>query len=166
MLTVLSIGLMVAAPILKTQIQREKEEELIFRGNQYVEAIRLYQAKNPGKYPESLEELIDPDERFIRKLYKDPMSKDGEWKVILLPDIPAAESGQSARTGASKVLTVPQQALNQIRSPKIVGVVSSSREASIRIYLEQETYDRWLFYLGMDPDNFPEIEEYGETEKK
>ena len=163
----MSIGLMVAAPILKTQIQREKEEELIFRGNQYVEAVRLYQAKNPGKHPASLEDLFDPEERFIRKLYKDPISKDGEWKVVLLPDISATtKPGQSASSSASKVMVAPQQALSQIRSPKIVGVVSSSSEASIRIYLGQETYDSWLFYLGLDADNFPEIVEYGETEKK
>ena len=35
-LTVLTLGLMVAFPVWQTQIQREKEEELIFRGNQYV----------------------------------------------------------------------------------------------------------------------------------
>jgi len=36
---VLSLGLLVAVPVLETQLQREKEEELIFRGKQYLEAI-------------------------------------------------------------------------------------------------------------------------------
>ncbi|MBM3303277.1 MAG: hypothetical protein FJY85_25445, partial [Deltaproteobacteria bacterium] len=45
LLTVLSIGLMVAVPVWQTQIRREKEEELIFRGKQYVEAIRIFQLR-------------------------------------------------------------------------------------------------------------------------
>ena len=53
----LSIGLMVAVPVWQTLVQREKEEELIFRGKQYVEAIRLYQTKFPGRFPDSLEAL-------------------------------------------------------------------------------------------------------------
>ena len=52
------VGLLVAVPVLETQIKREKEEELIFRGRQYVEAIRQYQQKRPGSFPQSLEELI------------------------------------------------------------------------------------------------------------
>ena len=49
--SILTIGLVVAVPVWQTQIQREKEAELVFRGNQYVEAIRLYQLKKPGAYP-------------------------------------------------------------------------------------------------------------------
>ena len=57
-LTVLTLGLMVAVPVWETQIQREKEEELIFRGRQYVEAIRIFQMKYPGSFPKSLDELM------------------------------------------------------------------------------------------------------------
>ena len=46
-LTVLTLGLMVAVPVWETQIQREKEEELIFRGRQYIEAIRIFRLKKP-----------------------------------------------------------------------------------------------------------------------
>jgi hypothetical protein len=78
----LMLGLMVAVPVWQTQIQRELEEELIFRGEQYVEAVRLYQTKNPGQFPSNFEDLLE--ENFIRRLYRDPMTENGEWNVILL----------------------------------------------------------------------------------
>jgi hypothetical protein len=48
----------------------------------------------------------------------------------------------------------------------IIGVVSSSPDKSIKIYFDQETYDKWLFYYGFDPEKMPEIIYYGETEKR
>lgn len=148
---VLTIGLMVAIPVWQTQIQREKEEELIFRGKQYVESIRIFQQNNPGVYPKSLDELLE--EKCIRKLYKDPMTESGEWDIILL------YPGVSAKKGSSpqKVLIVPQGYLDSVDFPQIIGVVSQSNKESIRIYMEQETYDKWLFFYGMDPDKMPEI---------
>jgi type II secretory pathway pseudopilin PulG len=158
-LFVMSIGLLVAVPVWETQIQREKEEELIFRGKQYVEAIRLFQTKNPGSFPKTFDELVE--EKCIRKLYTDPMTEDGEWNIIL------PYSGISAKKGVSvqKVLVAPLSVLPSIQNPQIIGVVSSSTRASIKIYLEQETYDRWLFFYGQDPDSFPEIVNYGEDEQ-
>lgn len=158
-LFVMSIGLLVAVPVWETQIQREKEEELIFRGKQYVEAIRLFQTKNPGSFPKTFDELVE--EKCIRKLFKDPMTEDGEWNIIL------PYTGISTKKGGSvqKVLIAPLSALPSIQNPQIIGVVSSSTRASIKIYLEQETYDRWLFFYGQDPDRFPEIVYYGEDEQ-
>lgn len=158
-LFVMSIGLLVAVPVWETQIQREKEEELIFRGKQYVEAIRLFQTKNPGSFPKNFDELVE--EKCIRKLFKDPMTEDGEWNLIL------PYTGISTKKGGSvqKILIAPLSALPSIQNPQIIGVASSSTRASIKIYLEQETYDRWLFFYGQDPDRFPEIVYYGEDEK-
>jgi hypothetical protein len=160
----MSIGLLVAIPVWETQIQREKEEELIFRGKQYVEAIRLFQTKHPGSFPKSFDELVE--EKCIRKLFLDPMTKDGEWNIIL------AYSGSisrrrraAAQTQTNKILVIPQSALSSIQNPQIIGVVSTSTKASFKIYLEQETYDQWLFFYGQDPESMPEIVYYGENEK-
>ncbi len=156
---VMSIGFLVAVPVWKTQIQREKEEELIFRGKQYVEAIRLYQMKHPGSFPKSFDELVE--ERCIRKLFKDPMTPDGEWDIIL----PYSGVSLKKGTAAQKILIAPQSALSSIQNSQIIGVVSSSSKASIKIYLEQETYDRWLFFYGQDPEAMPEIVYYGKEER-
>jgi hypothetical protein len=76
---------MTAAPNILTQGKREKEEEMIWRGKQYVRGIKLYQRKL-GHFPTSLDDLTKPKVgtlRFMRKAYKDPMNKeDGSWRLI------------------------------------------------------------------------------------
>jgi Tfp pilus assembly protein FimT len=46
MVAVLTVLMSVAMPVWRHEAQREKEEELVFRGLQYVRAIRLYQQKS------------------------------------------------------------------------------------------------------------------------
>src|SRR5581483_6197731 len=61
--------------------QREKEEELIFRGQQYRRAIQLFVRKF-GRYPTSLDELENTNDfRFLRKRYTDPIT-GGEFRLI------------------------------------------------------------------------------------
>ena len=50
-LGVMSVILGVAMPVWRTVVQREKEEELVFRGRQYARAIALYQRKYAASYP-------------------------------------------------------------------------------------------------------------------
>jgi len=165
-IAVLSIGLLVAVPVWRTQIQREKEEELIFRGKQYVEAIRLYQMKYPGSFPRSLEELVE--EKCIRKLYNDLMSQDGEWNIILVYRGGLRSQRELPRKEGyfQKVLVIPHSTLSSIDNPQIIGIVSSSKQNSIKIYNGQETYNHWLFFYGQDPKKMPEIIYYGQTEKE
>jgi hypothetical protein len=74
-----------ATPNILTQGRRLREQEAIWRGNQYVRAIRLYYQKN-GKYPSNLEDLTKANAagvHFLRKTYKEPMnSSDGSWRLI------------------------------------------------------------------------------------
>lgn len=158
----LSIGLLVVVPVWQTEVQREKEEELIFRGRQYVEAVRLYGLKNPGHFPSSLKELLD--KKCLRKPYKDPMTENGEWIIIVNPGTAGSQAG--ATGGAEQqVLLVPEKALPSVQSALVLGVASPSTKKSIRIYNDQETYDKWLFYYGQDPKKLPKITRYGEKEK-
>lgn len=155
---VLSLGLLVAVPVLETQLRREKEEELIFRGKQYVEAIRLYQQKKPGTFPPSLEELVK--EKCLRKAYPDPISDNGKWNLLLLPS--PAEAGRGTvrareTQSADKLLVVPEENLKKIRNPQIVGVVSSSKKKAIKIYMDEEYYDKWLFYYGQTAGKKPQL---------
>lgn len=187
--TVLTIGLLVAIPVWETQLQREKEEELIFRGLQYVEAIRIFQEKNPGRFPQSLDELLDEEDddapKYIRKLFPDPMTENGEWNVILQAEQTGGAAGGNLRIGRgqqpgrqpppqsaggqgsqspSKVLVAPQSAVESMANPQIIGVVSSSKASSKKIYYDQESYDKWLFFYGMDPENMPEVEYIGDKD--
>jgi hypothetical protein len=73
-----------AAPNLLTEGRREKEEEMVWRGQQYARAIGLYYKKF-GKYPTKVEDLTQQTNgvRFLRQAYKDPMNKeDGSWRFI------------------------------------------------------------------------------------
>jgi len=159
---VISIGLLIVVPVWQTEVQREKEEELIFRGKQYVEAVRLYGLKKPGQFPSSLKELLD--KRCLRKPYKDPMTENGEWNVIVNPGTAGSQAG-STGGAEQQVLLVPEKVLPSIRSALVLGVASPSTKKSIRIYNDQETYDKWLFYYGQDPKKLPKITHYGEKEK-
>lgn len=174
----LSLALMVAVPVWKTQIQRDLEEELIFRGNQFVEAVRIFQTKNPGRYPESFEELIE--DKCLRKMYLDPMTEHGEWNVILLfqtiprqqrqrrrPARSAQQRQPQAAASPQKVLIAPLSVLPAIENPQILGVVSTSTQESKKVYNDQTSYDKWLFFFGQDPTKMPEIVYYGqETQER
>ena len=81
-----------ATPSLLLQGRREREDEAVWRGKQYVRAIHLYFQKN-GRFPASLEDLTKPgpaNVHFLRKVYADPMNRaDGSWRAIYM-----APSGQ------------------------------------------------------------------------
>jgi type II secretory pathway pseudopilin PulG len=83
--SLLLISTMIALPSVRTQRQREKEQEMIWRGKQYVRAIKLYYRKN-GRFPKEIDDLVKPKTgslRFLRQAYKDPMNKeDGTWRLI------------------------------------------------------------------------------------
>jgi type II secretory pathway pseudopilin PulG len=83
---VMAIMMSAAMPVWKTASQREKEAELVFRGQQYARAIELYQRKLPGAMPPNLDVLLD--QKFLRKKYKDPIT--GDDFDILSPNAPAA----------------------------------------------------------------------------
>jgi hypothetical protein len=74
-----------ATPSIITQGRREREQEALWRGNQYDRAIRLYYRKN-GRYPQKLEDLSKADQvgnHYLRKAYRDPLNAaNGAWRVI------------------------------------------------------------------------------------
>ena len=80
-LSVMAIMLSVALPVWRTVAQREREAELIFRGEQYAHAIELYSRRNGG-YPSTLDVLEKG--RFIRKLYKDPIAGNADFQPVFL----------------------------------------------------------------------------------
>ena len=82
----LSIAAMAVAPNLLTEGRREKEAEMIWRGEQYQRAILLYYQKF-GRYPTKIEDLTKQTNglRFLRQAYPDPMNKeDGSWRFIYM----------------------------------------------------------------------------------
>jgi type II secretory pathway pseudopilin PulG len=82
LVTVMNVAVAVTLPSWSKWAQREKEEELIFRGLQYAEAIRVFQTRH-GRPPNTLEELIEVEPRSIRQLYPNPMTENGKWGLLV-----------------------------------------------------------------------------------
>jgi type II secretory pathway pseudopilin PulG len=100
-----SVGVMmllmsVAMPVWRHEIQREKEAELVFRGEQYARAINLYQRKmGPGNFPPTVDILVQ--QRFLRKKYKDPIT-NGDFQLIAVgAGVPSAP-GQQQQPGGGQ----------------------------------------------------------------
>ncbi len=67
-----------------TQGRREREADMVWRGEQYQRAIGLYFRKF-GRYPTKVDDLVKQTNgvRFLRQAYTDPMNKeDGTWRFI------------------------------------------------------------------------------------
>ena len=80
--TLLLIGLTAVLPSIYQEGQREREEELIFRGTQYGRAVALFH-RQFGRYPTGTKELMGTNGiRFLRKEYSDPMDPGGKWRFI------------------------------------------------------------------------------------
>ena len=66
---------------------------MLFIGEEFRQAIALYYLRSPGQaheYPKSLEELTADSrfggiQRYLRKVYRDPMTGKAEWGLILTP---------------------------------------------------------------------------------
>ena len=148
-IAVMGIMLSIIMPTWRTWAKREMEAELIFRGEQYVRAIELYQRRFVGAYPADLETLID--QRFLRKAFTDPMT-GGEFELLTQAALSATPIQAPPRSGTPG-LPQPQQfggvaPANQGGGDGgggIIGVVSSSTETSMAVYNERSRYDEWLF---------------------
>jgi type II secretory pathway pseudopilin PulG len=150
----IGIIIAVAMPAWRAVVQREKEEELMFRGGQYVRAIELFQRKFANAYPPSLDMLVE--QRFLRRKYADPMTGDGEFTLLYQNSIPQ-RPGRADQPGS----TVPGQTAGSSTQPfgqgqtvggtagaaqgGIIGVASKSTEASFRLFNGRSKYSEWQF---------------------
>ena len=90
LVAMMGAGLAAYGGIASHAAQREKEAELLFRGNEYRQAIERYYKKE-RKYPKALAELVE-DKRFptpahhLRRLYPDPLTGQADWELMNAPE--------------------------------------------------------------------------------
>lgn len=92
MVVVLGLSAGIAGQSWRSTVQREREAELLWRGQQYQKALSSYYAVKHGPQqmlPAKLEYLLrDPRfpniVRHLRKIYTDPMT-GGEWQLLTDP---------------------------------------------------------------------------------
>lgn len=92
-------------PRVAFESEREKEQLLIDRGEQYTRAIQLYYLANNRQYPTSIEDLEKKEKRFLRRRFLDPFTGKDQWRVVhtngtfltdsLVTKPPVAADGQS-----------------------------------------------------------------------
>jgi len=140
--TLLLIALTAALPSIYTAGQREREEELIFRGTQYARAIALFR-RQFRRYPTSVKELIETNGiRFLRREYPDPMSPKGKWRLI--------HADASGTPLDSRTLSRPTMAAaGRPLSPSAGSQTQTGEEASRPLEAEQEGGETSAFFGGV-----------------
>jgi type II secretory pathway pseudopilin PulG len=79
-IVIIGITMTVTGKYWSSVMRREKEEELLFRGDQYRLAIEgYYKAKAPNAFPANIEQLLKDDrfpqaKRHLRQQFKDPVT--------------------------------------------------------------------------------------------
>ena len=82
MAAVIAISLYMEIPRVAFEAQRQKEQLLIDRGEQYKRAIQVFYTTNK-RYPARIEELESLNgRRFLRRRYLDPMTGKDEWRLV------------------------------------------------------------------------------------
>jgi hypothetical protein len=82
MAAVVALYLYTQLPRVAFESERDKEQTLIDRGEQYKRAIQLYVGALK-KYPQKIEDLENTNEkRYLRRRYIDPMTGKDEWRLI------------------------------------------------------------------------------------
>lgn len=91
-LAILGVMLSQFGVLWATQDRRAREADLLAHGNEIRRAIGAYYDANPaGQYPKRLDELVlDPRQpvvaRYLRRAWRDPLPKGGEWGIVPGPD--------------------------------------------------------------------------------
>lgn len=161
MFTAMNIMLAKALPQWSTQIQRQKEAELIFRGLQYAEAIRVFKLRF-NRAPVRLQELIEVEPRCIRQLWNNPLSPDAGkesaaigWEPIFEGDRNRGnrqqrqnrqqQDDQDQQSGfGPSAFGGPQQG-EEVKVGPILGVRSKEGEKAIKLFFDSDSIAQWRF---------------------
>ncbi|HEY6340003.1 MAG TPA: hypothetical protein VIY49_00810 [Bryobacteraceae bacterium] len=82
MAAAIAIMLYAQMPRVAFESERDKEQLLIDRGEQYKRAIALF-FNDYKRYPSKIEDLEDTNgHRYLRRRYKDPYTGKDEWRLI------------------------------------------------------------------------------------
>lgn len=150
-LAVMAVLMSVAMPVWKHDARRAKEAELVWRGQQYVRAIRLFQART-GALPPSIDALVSG--HYLRKAYKDPITND-DFQILNA----GAQAPGQAGPGTVGSISQPGSAFGSqtVMGGAVIGVVSKSKEESILVYQGRTHYNEWTFtYVNQRPTSgFP-----------
>jgi type II secretory pathway pseudopilin PulG len=165
-MAVIAIVLSTTLPVFSTLAKRERETELIFRGQQYARAVTLFQRKYGNALPPNVDVLLN--ERFLRKQFKDPITNadfqligPGSPELALAATAAPVQAGRGGgqQGGGPPIVQQQQQQQSQMSARGVqsnpitqgqapggvLGVVSKSKATSLRIYNNHDKYSEWVF---------------------
>jgi type II secretory pathway pseudopilin PulG len=143
MIGVMAIVMAAVLPVWRHEAQREKEAELVFRGQQWVRAIRLYQSRFQT-FPPSFDVLVS--QRFIRKKFKDPIANDDFQPLYAAGQAGQRAGGPGQQTPGTGSFASSAQGV--VTGGGIIGVTSKSKDTSIRVYNGATHYNEWQFVFA------------------
>jgi type II secretory pathway pseudopilin PulG len=169
-ITVMTIMVAAALPSLSGAIRREKEEELIFRGLQMAEGIRVFQRRF-GRLPATLDELYAAEPRALRQKWKDPMTEDGLWEVITAQEMqtsgarppggrpgrgpggdPGAGAADADQDDDPDAAPEPPPTVGPDGRPvqgPVAGVRSAARGRAMKMFDGADAYRSWRFTFDL-----------------
>jgi type II secretory pathway pseudopilin PulG len=163
-ISVMAIMMTAAMPAWHTMAQREKEAELVFRGEQIARAIGLYQRRFANAPAPSIDFLVE--QRFLRKKYKDPIANDDFQVLTAGTSQPGQVQGRAQGAAPATQMTLARGGVQQTTGRAgaaggaqgfsltstttaatggVVGVTSKSPLKSLRVYNGQDVYNQWVF---------------------
>ena len=115
-------GLAAIAQRTSLAVQREREAELQFRGNEIAHVISTYRASTPGnakQLPTTLAELLDDRRgtrpvRHLRRLYIDPFTGQADWILVLTEDGRISGVHSRSESVALRVVDLPRPKVGEV----------------------------------------------------
>ena len=112
---VLAILAQAVAVLTSYQVKRDREQELLFRGQAYRRAIQSYYLSSPpwtlALFPRNLQDLVKDNryslKRHLRSLYPEPFS--GEWGLVKSSDGGICGVASTSQESTLKKSNFPQE---------------------------------------------------------
>ena len=156
-LVIMSVAMSVMLPVWRTLSVREREEELIWRGQQYDRAVQLYRKKTSAPGAPSIDVLVKG--RFLRQKYLDPITR-GDFEVVGVNPAGVNPAGVNP-AGVNPVGNTNAPGMQQPKigfGQLIGGVRSKSKARSFRELDGKKTYAEWQFvYVPWKPGGQPAL---------
>ncbi|MDD5772856.1 MAG: type II secretion system protein [bacterium] len=77
-IAVMCVNIAIVAPVWRTTVKRDKEEELRYRLESIRSGIKTYKSKY-NKFPDNISELVAL--KCLRRLFPDPMTAKLDWTL-------------------------------------------------------------------------------------
>jgi len=126
---ILGLMLTVVSRVWTMTVQREREDQLLWVGHAYRNAIASYYVHG-GQFPQTLQQLLQDDRspvplRHLRQLYPDPVTGAADWTLISDP--------------------VSQHIMGVASSSKATPIKRKGFELGDAVFADTDCYCSWQF---------------------